>query len=99
MDFQEFIQDRANKLVSLDWPDDMILCFIHGAEQVKKYFGWRPASELPPLDENGNSQDVIVICGTMNFHCDLPRWSAVVGGKWGDNDVKWWCYPPKEDKE
>ena len=57
--------------------------------------GWQPASELPPVDENGNSQDLIVICGTMNLHCDLPRWSSVVGGVWGDKDVKWWCYPPK----
>lgn len=38
MDFKEFIQDKANKLVALDWPDDMILVFIDGAEQTKKYF-------------------------------------------------------------
>lgn len=60
--------------------------------------GWHPASELPSLDKNGNSQDVIVIC-TMNpyFDSDLPRWSKVVNGIWGDKDVKWWCYPPQND--
>lgn len=47
MDFQEFIKNKADELVSLGWPDDMILSFIDGAEQVKNYFGWRPASETP----------------------------------------------------
>lgn len=58
---------------------------------------WHPASELPPLDKDGNSQDVIVICGTTNLYFDLPRWSKVVNGIWGDKNVKRWCYPPKED--
>ena len=97
MDFQEFIQDKANKLVALGWPDDMILAFIDGAERTNNYFGWHPASELPPLDKDGNSQDVIVICGTMNLHYDLPRWSSVVNGIWGDKDVKWWIVPPQKD--
>jgi len=66
---------------------------VENAEQA----GWYPASELPPVDENGNSQDLIVICGTMNLHCDLPRWSSVVGGVWGDKDVKWWCFPPEKE--
>lgn len=69
-------------------------------EELSKFMqksGWRPGSELPPLNKDGNSQDLITICGTMNFHCDLPRWSSVVGGVWGDKDVKWWCYPPEED--
>lgn len=70
---------------------------IHNLREKLSLLGWRPASELPPLDENGNSQDLIVICGTMNLHYDLPRWSQVVGGVWGDKDVKWWCYPPKEN--
>ena len=71
--------------------------FEHGVEYALKKLGWHPASEFPPVDENSNSEDVIVICGTMNFHCDLPRWSAVVNGVWGDKDIKWWCYPPKDD--
>lgn len=71
--------------------------YIEGQEDMK-HLGWHSASELPPLDKDGNSQDVIVICGTMNSFCDLPRWSSVVGGIWGDRDVKWWCYPPKEEE-
>lgn len=58
---------------------------------------WHPASELPLLDKDGNSQDVIVICGTTNLHFDLPRWSKVVNGIWGDKDVKWWTCPPEEE--
>lgn len=102
MDFQEFIKNKANELVSLDWTDDMILSFIDGAEQVKNYFGWHPASELPPLDEKKNSKPVIAICGIpdpLNYGRVLPRFSAVVGGRWIDKDVKWWCYPPKEEEE
>lgn len=72
---------------------------IHDLREKVSHLGWHPASELPPLDKNGNSEDVIVICGTMDsyFDFDLPRWSKVVNGIWGDKDVKWWCYPPKED--
>lgn len=70
------------------WPDE-----VEPAEQL----GWHPASELPPLDEKGYSDDLIVICGTCNTFFDLPRWSQVVEGVWGDSSVKWWCYPPKED--
>ena len=78
-------------------PESFRWGFEHGFEYALSKFGWRPASELPPVDENGNSKDVIVICGTTNFHCDLPRWSAVIDGTWGDKDVKWWCDPPKEE--
>ena len=73
-------------------------CLVSTIELLKVLnLGWHPASELPPVNEIGESQDVIAICGTTNLLCDLPRWSAVVGGVWGDKDVKWWCYPPKED--
>ena len=72
---------------------------IHDLREKVSQLGWHPASKLPPLDEDGNSQDVIVICGTVNSYFDvpLPRWSKVVNGIWGDKDVKWWCYPPKEE--
>lgn len=70
---------------------------IHELREKLSLLGWHPASELPPLDKDGNSQDVIVICGTTNLHFDLPRWSQVVEGIWGDSNVKWWCYPPTED--
>lgn len=84
--------DEEGELVSWD-------AAVAAIEIAMKRLGWHPASELPPLDENGNSQDLIVICGTMSLHYDLPRWSSVVGGAWGDKDVKWWCYPPKEEEQ
>ena len=73
--------------------------FMDGYNTARKeleHLGWHPASELPPLDKDGDSQDLIVICA-MDSYFDLPRWSKVVNGIWGDKDVKWWCYPPKED--
>ena len=53
---------------------------IHDLREKVSQLGWHPASKLPPLDEDGNSQDVIVICGTVNSYFDvpLPRWSKVV---------------------
>lgn len=72
---------------------------IHDLREQLKQLGWHSASELPPLDEKGYSDDLIVICGTSNAFCNLPRWSQVVKGIWGDNDVKWWCYPPKEEEQ
>jgi hypothetical protein len=92
MDFQEFIQNKANELVSLDWPDDMILSFIDGAEQVKNYFGWHPASEVPQINKkvvaittNGKAQEDVYYDG--NRYC----WNGLT------IKIKWWCYPPKED--
>ena len=72
---------------------------IHDLREKVNQLGWHPASESPQLDKDGNSQDVIAICGTVNSYFDvpLPRWSKVVNGIWGDNNVKWWCYPPEEE--
>ena len=74
--------------------------YIEGQEDMK-HLGWHPASELPPLDGKKNSKPVIAICGIpdpLNYGRVLPRFSAVVGGVWTDKDVKWWCYPPKEEE-
>ena len=70
---------------------------IHDLREKVSQLGWHPASELPPVNEIGESQDVIVICGTTNLYFDLPRWSKVVEGVWGDKNVKWWCYPPEKE--
>jgi len=70
--------------------------------------GWHPASELPPVDESGNSAELIAItCDNNlmkvyfhyeseehNFWVESDDWNKQV--KYGVN-VKWWCYPPKED--
>ena len=60
--------------------------------------GWHPASELPELNEYGNSEPVYVyaLYGTNNSRL-LPMISFVIEGKWHDNNIKYWCYPPKED--
>jgi hypothetical protein len=90
----EFLDKINDILAGLNTLESDLLGSLY--DELMRDAGWRPGSELPPLDKkNGNSQDLIVICGTMNFHCDLPRWSSVVGGVWGDKDVKWWCYPPE----
>ena len=93
----EFL-DRINDiLVGLNTLESDLLGSLY--DELMRDAGWHPSSELPPLDKDGNSQDVIVICGTVNSYFDvpLPRWSKVVNGIWGDKDVKWWCYPPKEE--
>ena len=95
MDFKEFIQDKANKLVALDWPDDMILAFIDGAERTNNYFGWHPASELPPVET-----DIVVWCilDDGQIHVGMASLSEK---KWPDaleKYVRWWCYPPKEEE-
>lgn len=81
-------------------PESFKWGFEHGFEYALTKAGWHPASELPPLDGKKNSKPVIAICGIpdpLNYGRVLPRFSAVVGGVWTDKDIKWWCYPPKED--
>lgn len=73
---------------------------IHDLREKLSLLGWHPGSELPPLDDKKNSKPVIAICGIpdpLNYGRVLPRFSAVVGGVWTDKDIKWWCYPPKEE--
>lgn len=92
---REYVEQRKSYGVNDPYMlNEIEEAYYEGMVQSENF--WHPASELPPVDENGNSQDLIVICGTMNLHYDLPRWSSVVGGVWGDKDVEWWCYPPKE---
>ena len=56
--------------------------------------GWHPASEPPEY-----AQEVIVLFKHGAYH-DYPLIPMKFKylGKWF-MDVKWWCYPPKEDKE
>jgi len=67
---------------------------------------WHPASELPPVDRNGNSKLMVVIDdnGLPNyayFHSDNLAKFWVKAGDWNMQQpilsVKWWCYPPKEE--
>ena len=71
-------------------------------------FGWHPASELPPVDKNGNSGELIAITSDNNlmrvyFHYESDEYNFWVESddwnkqvKYGVN-VKCWCYPPLND--
>lgn len=81
---------------------------IHDLREKVSQLGWHPASELPPVDENGNSAELIAITHDnnlmkvylhyeskeYNFWVESDDWNKQV--RYGVN-VKWWCYPPKED--
>ena len=99
MDFKAFIHDKVNKLIALDWPDDMILAFIDGAERTNNYFGWHSASELPPVNEIGESETLVAY--DWDGYAFLAFYTRERG--WCDEDgrynlkIKRWCYPPGED--
>ena len=87
-------------------PESFRWGFEHGFEYALSKFGWHPASELPPVDRNGNSKLMVVIDdnGLPNyayFHSDNLAKFWVKAGDWNMQQpilsVKWWCYPPKED--
>ena len=51
---------------------------------------WHPASE-PPKEDG----EYVVFC----YGFDLPfkaKYSKYIN-EWSHKNVKWWCYPPKED--
>lgn len=66
---------------------------IHNLREKLSLLGWRPASELPELNEYRNSKLVYALYGTNNSRL-LPVISCVIEGKWHDDNIKWWCYPP-----
>ena len=71
----------------------------YGYETAKKEFGWHPASELPPINEIGESQTIIAY--DLNGYAFSAFYSQKRG--WCDDDgrdnleIEWWCYPPKEE--
>ena len=87
-------------------PESFKWGFEHGVEYALTKLGWHPASELPPVDRNGNSKSMVVIDdnGLPNyayFHSDnlAKFWvkADVRGMQSPILSVKWWSYPPKED--
>ena len=79
---------------------------IHDLREKLSLMGWHSASELPPVDRNGNSKLMVVIDdnGLPNyayFHSDNLAKFWVKEGDWSLQQpiwsVKWWCYPPKEE--
>ena len=80
-------------------PESFKWGFEHGLEYALTKLGWHPASELPPVNENLISELVLCWCVDSTFHTLEPKLGRVWRGEWCFKDVKWWCYPPKEDKE
>lgn len=65
--------------------------------------GWHPASELPPLDENGDSGCVVGVWEEQEFSPFITIPLPVSGyvsyqdGEW-TKPIKWWCYPPRKEE-
>ncbi len=76
---------------------DIRKAFYTGVDSTLKHFGWHPASELPPVNENLISELVLCWCVDSTFHTLEPKLGRVWRGEWCFKDVKWWCYPPKEE--
>ena len=89
-------------------PESFKWGFEHGLDYALTKVGWHPASKLPPVDENGNSPELIAITWDgylmrAYFHQESEEYSFWVESddwnkqaKYGVN-VKWWSYPPEED--
>ncbi len=54
-------------------------------------FGWHPGSELPTKDG-----EYIVICEGFEM-CPFRATFDTYISDWSHNDVKYWCYPPKNE--
>ena len=69
-----------------------------GADAAIEQLGWHPASELPPVDKNGESEYLIA------YDLDGYAFSAFYSRKkgWCDDDgrvnleIEWWGYPPNK---
>ena len=86
----------------------------HGILNIADYLenycplGWHPASEHPPIDENGNRGELIAITHNNNlmkvyFHYESNEYNFwVESDDWDKQvqygvNVKLWCYLPKEE--
>ncbi len=83
-------QDEEGELVSWD-------AAVAAIEIAMKQLGWHSASELPP--EEG---EYIAIDNGMPdvFRVDYLEpfgWCVEIMGAHEVVNVKWWCYPPKEE--
>lgn len=70
-------------------------------DAVKDFSMWRPASELPPVDDTGDSEWLVVILMNnetlrASYNSRHEGWYREDGSKiYGV--IKWWCNPPKEE--
>ena len=70
---------------------------IHDLREKLSLLGWHPASELPIIPKGEvRSVELAVYCKQANT---LVLRNAVyyANGHWSELNVKWWCYPPKEE--
>lgn len=58
---------------------------------------WRPASELPPVDKETGLSDEVIAIQDRFFEGERVIWTRIVGRGWKHDNIKWWCYPPKEE--
>jgi hypothetical protein len=100
----EFLDKISDILVGLNTLESDLLGSLY--DELMRDAGWRPGSELPPVDRNGNSKLMVVIDdnGLLNyayFHSDNLAKFWVKAGDWNMQQpilsVKWWGCPPKED--
>lgn len=76
-------------------------CYLLG--QVTVLEDWHPASELPPVGENGSSTDVIAIDEDnepikVSYSKFYKCWvmADVTAESFDKIKIKRWCYPPEE---
>ena len=58
---------------------------------VKYPNGWHPASEPPKEDGE------YIVTKVWGYTKDALFYARFENGKWSIPQVKWWCYPPKEE--
>lgn len=90
-------------------PESFRWGFEHGVEYALSKLGWHPASEAPPIKENGKSEWLVsyVECDnnraaflrdTVNVYYDSETKTWL--DAWGDVQcVEWWSIPPKKEGE
>ena len=64
--------------------------YIEGQEDMKQ-LGWHPASEPPKEDGE------YIVTKVWGYTKDALFYARFENGKWSIPQVKWWCYPPKEE--
>lgn len=86
--------DEEGELVSWD-------AAVAAIEIAKKQLGWRPASELPPVNT-----EIVIWTEVHSPEFEnapvgyVPILGRLINGKWPSNIiVKRWCYPPEKEEE
>ena len=92
----EFIDKINDILIGLNTAESDALGSLY--DELMRDAGWHPASELPPEEgeyiaiDNG-MPDVFRV-----DYLELFGWCVEVMGAHEVVNIKWWCYPPKEEE-